>query len=90
LAALEALACGVPVIGTSGNGLVEVIDDNVNGFLRPVGATTIMAETAIELLSDKTRLAKFKENAAKIAFDKFNADKIVEQYEHYYEKILNG
>ncbi len=90
LAALEALACGVPVIGTTGNGLVEVIDDNVNGFLRPVGATTAMANIAIELLSDKPRLDKFKENAAKISYERFNADKIVTQYEQYYEKILNG
>ncbi len=90
LAALEALACGVPVIGTSGNGLVEVIEDNVNGFLRPVGGTTAMAEAAIELLSDKPRLTQFKENAAKISHEKFNADKIVTQYEQYYEMILNG
>lgn len=90
LAALEALACGVPVIGTTGNGLVEVIEDNVNGFLRPVGGTTAMAEAAIGLLSDKNRLKKFKENAAKISHEKFNADKVVTQYEQYYEKILNG
>jgi len=90
LAALEALACGVPVIGTSGNGLTEVISDNVNGFLRPVGDTTGMAEAAMALLSDKSRLLQFKENAAKISYEKFNADKIVAQYEQYYEKILNG
>lgn len=90
LAALEALACGVPVIGTTGNGLVEVIDDNVNGFLKPVGDTTAMAEAGIELLSNEPRLKKFKENAARIAKEKFNADKIVAQYEQYYEKVLNG
>lgn len=90
LAALEALACGVPVIGTTGNGLVEVIEDNINGFLRPVGDTTAMADIAIELLTDKPRLQKFRESAAKISHKKFNADKIVTQYEQYYEKILNG
>jgi len=67
-----------------------VISDNVNGFLRPVGDTTGMAEAAMALLSDKSRLLQFKENAAKISYEKFNADKIVAQYEQYYEKILNG
>ncbi|MCP4705958.1 MAG: N-acetyl-alpha-D-glucosaminyl L-malate synthase BshA [candidate division Zixibacteria bacterium] len=90
LAALEALACGIPVIGTSGNGLVEVVDENVNGFLRPVGDTSAMADIAIELLSDKSRLDQFKKNAAKIAYDRFNANKIVAQYEQYYEKVLSG
>ena len=90
LAALEALACGVPVIGTSGTGLVEVIDDFQNGFLLPVGDTSSMARAAVSLLKDKSRLNEFKKNAARSALDKFGADRIVSQYEDYYREIING
>lgn len=90
LAALEALACGVPVIGTSSTGLVEVVDDYKNGFLLPVGDTTAMARASISLLKDSSRLNEFKLYAAKAALEKFDPDKIITQYENYYEEILNG
>lgn len=89
LAALEALACGVPVIGTSSTGLVEVVDDFRNGFLLPVGDTSSMARAAVALLKDPMRLNEFKKAAAKSAVEKFNADKIVGEYEQYYEDVLN-
>lgn len=88
LAALEALACGVPVIGTSGTGLVEVVDDEVNGYLLSVGDTTSMADKAIKLLQDETKLKKFKESASRLVAEKFKAKKIVTQYEDYYEEVL--
>ena len=90
LAALEALACGVPVIGTSGTGLVEVIEDFVDGFLLPVGDTASMARASISLLKEKHRLATFKKAAAENSRKKFNATKIISEYEQYYEDILNG
>jgi N-acetyl-alpha-D-glucosaminyl L-malate synthase BshA len=90
LAALEALACGVPVIGTNGTGLVEVVDDYKNGFLLPVGDTSAMARAALSLLRDKTRLLEFRQAAAEMALQKFNAEKIVSEYEAYYDEILNG
>ena len=90
LAALEALASGVPVIGTSGTGLVEVIEDNVNGFLCQVGDTTEMAEKGIALLTDPDRLAKFKSEAARLADERFNSDKIISEYENYYQEVLNA
>ena len=90
LAALEALACGVPVIGTNGTGLVEVVDDYKNGFLLPVGDTSAMARAALSLLRDKTRLLEFRQAAAEMALQKFNADKIVSEYEAYYDEVLNG
>jgi N-acetyl-alpha-D-glucosaminyl L-malate synthase BshA len=89
LAALEALACGVPVIGTSGTGLVEVIDDFQNGFLLPVGDTSSMSRAAVSLLKDKKRLKSFKDSAAKNASEKFNSGKIISEYEQYYEDVLN-
>ena len=90
LAALEALACGVPVIGTAGTGLAEVVDDFENGFLLPVGDTSSMARAALSLLNNKIRLTEFKKKAAKNALEKFNAEKIVAQYLKYYEEVLNG
>ena len=88
LAALEALACGVPVIGTSGTGLVEVVDDAQDGYLLPVGDTTAMAHKALELLMNESKLNELKNNAAKLASQKFSAEKIVTEYENYYEEII--
>lgn len=90
LAALEALACGVPVIGTSGTGLVEVIENEKDGFLLPVGDTTSMSQKALELLGDSNKLKEFKNNAAKLVSKKFAADKIVSEYEKYYEEVLGS
>ena len=90
LAALEALACGVPVIGTLKTGLVEVVEDKVNGFLFPIGETKMMAKAAINLLKDKKRLGEFKIKAAEISLKKFDSDNIVTKYENYYRKILDG
>jgi N-acetyl-alpha-D-glucosaminyl L-malate synthase BshA len=90
LSALEALACGVPVIGSSGTGLVEVVDDFRNGFLLPVGDTASMARAAVALLRDPRRMAEFRKAAAELALERFGADKIVSEYESFYEEILNG
>jgi N-acetyl-alpha-D-glucosaminyl L-malate synthase BshA len=90
LAALEALACGVPVIGTAGTGLMEVVEDYHNGFLLPVGDTASMARAGIALLKDPKRLLLFKQAAAEMAARKFGADKIVAEYEAYYQEVLNG
>ena len=90
LAALEALACGVPVIGTSGTGLVEVVDDFKNGFLLPVGDTTSMARASVSLLKNAPRLAEFKKTAAETSARRFGAEKVVTEYETYYEEVLHG
>lgn len=90
LAALEALACGVPVVGSSGTGLVEVVEDYRNGFLLPVGDTVSMARAGIALLKDKNRLDEFKKSAAESALRRFSADNIVNQYEQYYHEVING
>ncbi len=90
LAALEALACGVPVIGSSGTGLVEVVDDFRNGFLLPVGDTSSMARAAVALLKDTERLAEFRRSAAELAYERFNSEKIISEYEAYYEEVFNG
>lgn len=90
LAALEALACGVPVIGSAGTGLVEVVDHGVNGYLYPVGRTESMAAAAVSLLSNEADLAGFKQRATEMAHRKFNSEKVVDQYEQYYRRILEA
>ncbi|MBW2567534.1 MAG: N-acetyl-alpha-D-glucosaminyl L-malate synthase BshA, partial [Deltaproteobacteria bacterium] len=73
LAALEALACGVPVIGTSGTGLVEVVDDYKTGFLLPVGDTTSMAKAGLSLLRNPDRLKQFGKEAVETTRDRFSS-----------------
>jgi len=90
LAALEALACGVPVIGTLKTGLVEVIEHGVNGYLFPVGDINQMAEAGEALLRDPEKRRQFREAAVTLSRERFDADKVVGQYEQYYEKILNS
>jgi len=90
LAALEALACGVPVIGTSGTGLNEVVDDFRNGFLLPVGDTSSMSRAGVALLKDTERLAEFRKAAAEQSLQKFNSEKIVSEYETFYQEVLDG
>src|SRR5207253_2503689 len=55
LAGLEAMACGVPVIGTAAGGLPEVVVDGETGYLRPVGDVEGMAEAALDLIRDREK-----------------------------------
>lgn len=89
LVALEAMAYGVPVIGSCAGGITEVIENGVNGFLEPVGSIEKMANDALHLLKDKKLYQEFSENAKKRAENCFSAPKIVTQYESYYQKVLD-
>ncbi|HSM08285.1 MAG TPA: N-acetyl-alpha-D-glucosaminyl L-malate synthase BshA [Gemmatimonadota bacterium] len=88
LVALEAMACGTPVIGTSGSGLTEVVDDGHTGFLHPVGEIDAMAESALALLTDTERWARFSAAARRRAVDNFSIDQIVPMYEDYYREVI--
>ncbi|MGD0782460.1 MAG: N-acetyl-alpha-D-glucosaminyl L-malate synthase BshA, partial [Candidatus Aminicenantales bacterium] len=89
LTALEAMNCGVPVIGAAVGGLPEVIVDGQTGYLFPVGDIAAMAEAAIGLLSDPARLKRFQVQARERAVRSFNADRIIPEYEAFYQEILN-
>jgi glycosyltransferase involved in cell wall biosynthesis len=88
LAALEAMACGSPVIASNAGGLPEVVEDGVSGYLLPVGATDAMAEAGIRILKDDTLRRSMGAAARRIAVEKFSADAIVPQYERLYERVL--
>ena len=87
LAALEAMAVGVPVISSNTGGIPEVNVHGETGFLSDVGNVEEMAENALYILQDKDRLHEFKTNARKQA-EKFNLDKVVAQYEEVYKSLL--
>jgi len=87
LAALEAMACKVPVISSNAGGLPELNIEGVTGFLRDVGDVDGMAEKAIYILEDEGRLNRFKENALARAKE-FDLAKILPLYENYYVEVI--
>lgn len=89
LAALEAMACEVPVISTNVGGLPEVNIHGETGFLSEVGDIEQMAHHAITILSDEEKLQQFRKNALAQA-RRFDIDKILPQYEAYYEEVVNA
>src|SRR5690606_27480234 len=87
LAALEAMAAGVPVISSNAGGIPEVNIDGQTGFVLPIGDVNGMADKGIELLSDNFKLNEFKRNAKQqaLAFDEKN---IIPMYEDLYYSVL--
>lgn len=87
LAALEAMACEVPVISSNVGGLPELNVNGVTGFLSNLGNVNEMAQNAITLLENEDMLNKFRHNAWTQA-KRFDISNILPQYEKYYEYIL--
>ena len=88
LAALEAMACGIPVISSSVGGLPELIRHNETGFIAEIGDIERMAKYAIDLLSNEKKYEMFSKNSRKRAVESFDKSKVIPHYEEYYEKIL--
>lgn len=87
LVLLEAMACGVPGIGTNVGGIPEVIDHGVNGFVVELGDVEQAANFAIELLSDEDKLIQFREQAIHTVQTKFQAKPIIDHYEELYKRL---
>lgn len=88
LAALEAMACGVPVIASRVGGLPEVIDHGRTGFLHEPDDVEGMARSAVSLLTDDARRAAFAEAAARTVRERFCSDRIISEYEKLYDDVL--
>ncbi|HTF17888.1 MAG TPA: glycosyltransferase, partial [Chryseolinea sp.] len=86
LAALEAMACEVPVISSNTGGIPELNIQGVTGFMSPVGDIEDMTQKALFVL-DKTNLPTFRENALKRAKE-FDITRILPIYEQYYQKVM--
>jgi N-acetyl-alpha-D-glucosaminyl L-malate synthase BshA len=89
LSALEAMACGVPVISTSVGGLPELQVHGQTGYIAEIGDIDRMAKYAVDLLTNPARHKLFSE-AARQRAKEFESSKIVEQYEQYYERVLGA
>jgi N-acetyl-alpha-D-glucosaminyl L-malate synthase BshA len=87
LAALEAMACGAPVVASRAGGLPEVIDDGVTGILEPVGSVEAMGRRAVELLRDAERHRAMRDGAIAAAHE-YSADRIVPMYEALYREVV--
>lgn len=89
LAALEAMASGVPVVSSNAGGLPEVIQEGVSGYLSDVGDIESMTKNAIRILENTEVLATFKRNAMRLA-ENFSIDKVVPIYESLYHKCIES
>ncbi|HEV2422585.1 MAG TPA: N-acetyl-alpha-D-glucosaminyl L-malate synthase BshA [Candidatus Acidoferrales bacterium] len=90
LAALEAMACEVPVIATNVGGVPEVITDGVDGYLVPPRDVAAAAKFAIQILSRADRGREMGKQARINARKKFCSNDVIPLYEAYYQKILDA
>jgi N-acetyl-alpha-D-glucosaminyl L-malate synthase BshA len=88
LAALEAMACAVPVVASRAGGIPEVIDDGVTGYLADVGDVRTMTARAVSILSDQALHERMRGAAAKRALV-FASDAVVPRYEQLYTQVLD-
>ena len=87
LAALEAMSSGVPVIGTTAEGIPELIREGKTGYMLPVGDVAGMARRAIELLTDEPLRCSMGKESRRIAVENYEASKVIPMYEEFYARI---
>jgi N-acetyl-alpha-D-glucosaminyl L-malate synthase BshA len=87
LAALEAMACGVPPIATSAGGVPDLVEHGVNGFMEAPGDVASQAQRAIELLTDDGLYGRVSSAARESAVRRFSTSLIIPMYERYYERV---
>jgi N-acetyl-alpha-D-glucosaminyl L-malate synthase BshA len=90
LAALEGMACGVPPVATNVGGVPELVTHGVDGFLEPPGDILTQSARVLELLCDARLHERMSQAARRTAIERFSTDRIIPQYEKYYEQIYLG
>jgi len=90
LSALEAMACGVPVVGTDAGGLPEVVENGLTGYLRPIGDAEAMSDDAVSLLRDSARQKAFSLAARRRAVEEFPEERAVSRYLDVYHRALSA
>ena len=89
LAALEAMACGVPVLASDVGGLPEVVVHGKTGYLSTVGDVSAMANHARQLLTNETLRRRMASEARRVAETRFRLDPAVDRYEATYRRVLS-
>ena len=87
LAALEAMACEVPVVASAVGGLPEVVQHGETGFLHPMGDLQAMAETGVRLLTDPLLHERIARAARRVVAERFSTDVVVPRYEATYRGL---
>jgi N-acetyl-alpha-D-glucosaminyl L-malate synthase BshA len=90
LAALEAMACEVPVVASRVGGVPELVEHGVTGILCPADDLGAMADAAVRLLTDEALHARMAKASRKRAVDHFTDARVVPMYERYYDEVLTG
>jgi glycosyltransferase involved in cell wall biosynthesis len=90
LAALEAMACEVPVVASNVGGLPEIIENGVTGFVCPPEAVHEMADRGIALLTDPALHAAVAQQAAAMVRERYCTDLVVPAYEAQYRDVLDA
>ena len=88
LVALEAMACGVPTIGSFAGGIPELVSHGETGYLSPIGDTEDMAHNAIKLLTNEQLYKQFREACLFRARNQFGSELITSEYERIYYRVL--